>query len=183
MPMLYFPANLNNANPIYVNSTSITNVTATLVSATVSIALVLQSGTTLNYIVPAPANAMATANAILAVIAAAYGKQGMVTISPLPITFTSCTPSTFVATGGATATLDITGTGFYPAMQGGVINIEDVGGGYDSDGFTYSISYVDSNHLIATYLSDGNGVTGASFIYFTDINGIIQGELTGLTTS
>ncbi len=183
MPMLYFPANLNNANPIYVNSTSITNITATPVGATDSIALVLQSGTTLNYIVPDPANTMATANAILAVIAAAYGKQGMVTISPLPITFTSCTPSTFVATGGATATLDITGTGFYPAMQGGVINIEDTAGGYDSNGFTYNISYVDSNHLIATYLGAGDGTTGASFLYFTDINGIIQGELTGLTTS
>lgn len=175
MLILQFPASviLNqaalNINPALLNSYGVDASNAALVD-------LVFAGNTIQYTTPCAASALA----VVAAINAAQGQSGAVLITPLSIVLGSCFPTTFPA---ATSTIDILGSGFYPAMQGGVINIEDLTGGYDSNGFKYSIKYIDPGHIQATYQSSGDATTGPSFIYFTDINGVIVGEINGITTS
>lgn len=123
-----------------------------------------------------------TAQAILNQMDANIGSDfnGIVSIQSLPCVLQSCVPTTFAGSG---STIDIYGQGFYPGMANGVLHIEDVGGGYDSNGYTYSIINDTPNHFTATWATNGDGGTGAGFfIYYTDPSGIIASStITGIT--
>lgn len=141
--------------------------------------LVVLTGTTVSV-------TLGTAAAVDAIVAQmeraiSSGISGVVQLGVCIIT--GCNPTTFVATGGAGPVLDIYGQGFYPAMANGLIHVEDIAGGFDGNGFTYTITYIDSGHIQATWQANGDGTTGASLLYFVDANGSQSNGLYGLTTS
>lgn len=169
MAFLQFPdGQIVNADVVLTFSTSSTNVQWSSIT-----------GTAGSYSAPNSATASAILNAIIANLSS--NLQGVIVLQSLPCTLISCTPTTFAGHG---STIDIYGIGFYPGMGQGVINVEDSGGGFDSNGFTYSIQYLDSGHIQATWATDGDGTTGPSFIYYTAPSGVISSSsIQGITTT
>ena len=98
--------------------------------------------------------------------------SGIIYLSYSDIILTGCLPVSFVANG---AVLEITGIGFTSDMNNGLIRLEDISGGVDDNGYSYTIAYESPTQLTATYAATGDGVIGGAFesmIYYKSAAGV-----------
>lgn len=126
------------------------------------------------------ANAFALVNSIDNALK--YFTEGTIPVSPNGVIISTCAPTTFVALAGAGPVLNLTGV-FTPEIVNGFFYIEDLTGGFDSNGFKYTPTYLDSQTAQATWNSNGDSTVGSSMIYYQDANGLCSNGLFGLTTS
>lgn len=86
-------------------------------------------------------------------------------------TLTSVTP--FSIKAGSGGTISIVGNGFAAATLGNVW-IEDFTGGMDSNGVSFTMTFVDAQHLTGAWASNGDGGTPTDgtnvILYYQDTN-------------
>ena len=128
-------------------------------------------------------NAQALCNAITNALNS--GATGVVLVSPNGISITGCVPNFLPNLAVNQQTIYVTGTGFNQGMVGQVLNLEDVGGGPDDNGFTFTISQVlDSGNLIATYAGAGDAAVAADMmLYYRNPAGVMSNMLVNVSAT
>ena len=108
-------------------------------------------------------------------IAAKSGQVGLIAIGTAPWTLTSWAPTTFTS---STPDIRVYGRGFTPDMSTGKIYVEDVAGGADSNGHSWSVTYISPTELSLTFLSAGDATAGPTdLMYFQAASGLRSNQL------
>jgi hypothetical protein len=127
-------------------------------------------------------NAQSALNVVTQIdFAVANGLTGNLRVTGNGILITACLPTKFVAIGGGTV-LNLQGS-FTPDIVNGLFHVEDIAGGMDDNGFTFTPAYIDPNNATATWASNGDSTVGNSMIYYKDSSGNYSNALNGLVTS
>lgn len=99
------------------------------------------------------------------------------------IVLLSCTPMSFVALN---AEFTVKGYGFTPDVANGKIRLEDMTGGFDDNGYSYTITYIDEYTLTATYAATGDGVLGGAYgsmIYYKSADGVYSNAVININAT
>lgn len=110
------------------------------------------------------------------------GATGLQQVSPNGVVITGCDPLVVSSAGIAAVVFYLNGN-FTPDVVNGTLYLADVAGLYDDNDFLFDVAFVDSQTAIATWRSTATLITGDSFIYYKDSNGLYSNGFFGLTVT